>query len=270
MASVPENPAADASLTQTPHVGLFATCLVDALRPTIGFAAAKLLKDSGCVVSVPARQVCCGQPAYNAGDRKAAASIARQTIALFEGFDYVVAPSGSCAAMLRREFPLLLADDPDWSLRAVAMADKSWELTSFLTDMRGVENMASGFRGSVTYHDSCAGLRALGVRDQPRRLLAAMDGVRLREAANADVCCGFGGSFCVKYGDISTAMTDAKIDTILASRAETVLAGDLGCLLAIAGRLSRLDGKVKVRHVAEVLAGMTDGPAIGEAGGEGS
>ena len=262
--------ASEKPLTDAPRVGLFATCLVDALRPTIGFAAAKLLEDAGCVVSVPDRQVCCGQPAYNAGDRKAAAAIARQTIALFEGFDYVVAPSGSCAAMLRCEFPLLLADDLDWAARAASMAEKSWELTSFLTDMRGAASLVSRFRGSGTYHDSCAGLRALGVRDQPRRLLAAIDGVTLREAANAEICCGFGGTFCVKYGDISTAITDAKIDALLASRAETVLAGDLGCLLAIAGRLSRLNKTMKVRHVAEVLAGMTDGPAIGETSGEGS
>lgn len=256
--------ASEKSPADAPRVGLFATCLVDAFRPTVGFAAAKLLEEAGCVVSVPPRQVCCGQPAYNAGDRKAAAAIARQTIALFEGFDYVVAPSGSCAAMLRCEFPLLLADDPDWGPRAAKMAEKSWELISFLTDMRGADRVASKFRGCVTYHDSCAGLRELGVRDQPRRLLAAMGGVTLREAANAEICCGFGGTFCVKYGEISTAMTDAKIDAILATRAETVLAGDLGCLLALAGRLGRLDKKVQVRHVAELLAGMADGPAIGE------
>ena len=259
MESASENP-----LTDAPRVGLFATCLVDAFRPTIGFAAAKLLEEAGCVVSVPAQQVCCGQPAYNAGDRKAAAAIAHRTIALFEGFDYVVAPSGSCAAMLRSEYPALLADDPVWAARAAALAEKSWELTSFLTDRLGARPATSRFRGSVTYHDSCAGLRALGIRDQPRQLLAGVGGATLREAANADICCGFGGTFCVKYGEISTAMTDAKIDAILASRAETLLAGDLGCLLAIAGRLSRRNKNVKVRHVAEVLAGMADGPAIGE------
>lgn len=261
MESASQNP-----LTDAPRVGLFATCLVDAFRPTVGFAAAKLLEEAGCVVSVPARQVCCGQPAYNAGDRKAAAAIARQTISLFEGFDYAVAPSGSCAAMLRCEYPALLADDPLWAPRAAALAEKSWELISFLTNVRGVDRVNSGFRGSVTYHDSCAGLRGLGVRDQPRALLASVEGATLREAANAEICCGFGGTFCVKYGDISTAMTDAKIDAILASRAETVLAGDLGCLLSIAGRLSRLDKDVKVRHIAELLAGMTDGPAIGREG----
>lgn len=245
-----------------PQVGLFATCLVDALRPTIGFAAAKLLEDAGCIVSVPELQVCCGQPAYNTGDRKAAAAIARQTIALFEQFDYVVAPSGSCAAMLRLHFPDLLSDDPAWAPRAVALGEKCWELTAFLTDVRGVKAVESDFHGTVTYHDSCAGLRELGVQDQPRTLLASIDGLTMKDHPTADVCCGFGGTFCIKYGEISTAMTDAKIDAVLATGAGMVVAGDLGCLLAIAGRLSRRGDRVEARHVAELLAGMTDGPAI--------
>ena len=256
----------DKNITDAPQVGLFATCLVDALRPTVGFAAAKLLEDAGCVVSVPERQVCCGQPAYNAGDRQAAAAIARQTISLFEQFDYVVAPSGSCAAMLRRHFPKLLSDDPDWAARAASLGEKSWELTSFLTELRGVtavkSDFHSDFRGTVTYHDSCAGLRELGVQDQPRKLLASIDGLTMKDHATADVCCGFGGTFCIKYGEISTAMTDSKIDAILATGADTIVAGDLGCLLAIAGRLSRRGDRVEARHVAELLAGMTDGPAI--------
>jgi L-lactate dehydrogenase complex protein LldE len=252
--------------TDAPQVGLFASCLVDALRPTIGFAAAKLLEDAGCIVSVPERQVCCGQPAYNAGDRKAAAAIARQTIVLFEKFDYVVAPSGSCAAMLRVHFPGLLSDDPAWALRAAVLGEKCWELTSFLTDVRGVaavkSGFHSGFRGKITYHDSCAGLRELGVRKQPRKLLASIDGLTMKDHSIADVCCGFGGTFCVKYGKISTAMTDAKIEAVLATGADMVVAGDLGCLLAIAGRLSRRGDRVEARHVAELLAGMTNGPPI--------
>jgi L-lactate dehydrogenase complex protein LldE len=256
----------DKKITGAPQVGLFATCLVDALRPTIGFAAAALLEDAGCIVSVPERQVCCGQPAYNAGDRKAAAAIARQTIALFENFDYVVAPSGSCAAMLRLHFPGLLSDDPAWAERAAALGEKSWELTAFLTDVRGggavKSGFHSGFRGTVTYHDSCAGLRELGVREQPRKLLASIDGLTMKDHGTADVCCGFGGTFCIKYGEISTAMTDAKIDAILKTGADMVVAGDLGCLLAIAGRLSRRGDHIEARHVAELLAGMTDGPAI--------
>ena len=189
-------------------------------------------------------------------------------IVAFEEFDYVVAPSGSCAAMLRRHFPELLADDPEMAPRARALADKSWELVSFLTDIRGIAPDAKEFDGVVAYHDGCSGLRELGVRDQPRRLLDAVPGLERRELAGADVCCGFGGAFCVKYPPISGAMVDDKATDIVASGADTVLAGELGCLMNIAGRLSRTGAPVRARHVAEVLAGMADGPAIGEAGEE--
>jgi len=252
--------------TEGARVGLFVTCLVDAFRPTVGFAAVALLEQAGCHVSAPLTQTCCGQPAYNAGDRADARAIAAQHIDLFEPFDYVVAPSGSCAGMLRRHYPGLFADDPAMAGRARALAGKSWELVSFLVDRCGWDaaRITTELAATVTYHDSCAGLRELGVRDQPRRLLAGIDGARLVEHEGADRCCGFGGTFCVKYADISTAMADAKIDAIEASGADIVVAGDLGCLLAIAGRLSRRASSVRVRHVAELLAGMTAGPAIGE------
>ncbi len=247
-----------------PRVGLFATCLVDAVRPTVGFAAAKLLEDAGCIVSVPRRQACCGQPAYNAGDRENAAAIARQVVGLFESFDYVVSPSGSCAAMLRRHYPGLLARDPDWAERARALGEKSWELTSFLVDVLGATATGARFAGTATYHDSCSGLRELGIAGQPRALLSAVAGLELREHDAADVCCGFGGTFCVKYTDIAAAMTDRKLAAIGDTGAETVLAGDMGCLMAIAGRARRTGARIRVRHVAEVLAGMADGPALGE------
>jgi len=247
------------------RVGLFATCLVDAFRPSVGFAAAALLERAGCRVEVPPAQTCCGQPAYNAGDRADARAIAARHVALFEPFDYVVAPSGSCAGMIRRHYPALFAGDPAMQPRAQALADKTWELVSFLTDECGWDaaDIDASHAGTVTYHDSCAGLRELGVRDQPRRLLAGVAGARLSEHDGADRCCGFGGTFCVKYADISAAMADAKIDAIEASGADLVLAGDLGCLLAIAGRLSRRGSAVQARHVAELLAGRTGGPAIG-------
>ena len=245
------------------HVGLFATCLVDSWRPSVGFAAVKLLEEAGCRVSVPAAQTCCGQPAYNAGARADAKSLAGRFIRQFEAFDYVVAPSGSCAGMLRCHYPKLFEDDPAMARRAHALAAKSWELVSFLTDICGIETTASAFQGAVTYHDGCAGLRELGVRDQPRQLLTGLAGVELREHETAEVCCGFGGTFCVKYPDISVAMADAKIDSLRRAGANTVLAGDLGCLLNIAGRLSRRNLNIQVRHVAEVLADMTDGPEIG-------
>lgn len=247
------------------NVALLVTCLVDSWRPSVGFAAVKLLEESGCRVSVPAGQTCCGQPAYNSGDRADARAIARQVIDEFESFDYIVAPSGSCAGMVRRHYADLFDEDPLFAERARSLADKTWELVSFLTDVCGRETAPGKFIGCVTYHDGCSGLRELGIKDQPRGLLEAMPGLTLAEHDEAEVCCGFGGSFCIKYPDVSTAMVDAKIASIERSGAETVLAGDLGCLLNIAGRLSRRGSEIQVRHIAELLADMTDGPPIAAA-----
>lgn len=248
-----------------PRIGLFVTCLVDLMRPVVGFAAVKLLEEAGCVVEVPGDQTCCGQPAWNSGDRRDAQAIARRTIALLEPYDHVVVPSGSCAGMMVRHYPELFAGDLHWRERAARLAAKTHELVSFLTDIMGVERVEAAYDGAVAYHDSCAGLRELGIREQPRRLLAGVDGLSLRELADPDACCGFGGTFCVKYPEISTAIVDKKVRSVVESGADTLLAGDLGCLLNIAGRLSRRRHDVKVRHVAEVLAGMAGGPAIGEA-----
>ncbi|MFQ5773804.1 MAG: (Fe-S)-binding protein [Kiloniellaceae bacterium] len=250
------------------RVGLFVTCLVDLFRPSVGFAAVKLLEDVGCAVEAPRAQTCCGQPAYNAGDRADAEDLARRTVAAFEGFDYVVAPSGSCAAMIREHYPALLAGDPAWAARAEDVAARTYELVSFLTDARGVDAVDARYEDSVTYHDSCSGLRELGIHAQPRALLATVDGLELTELPDADVCCGFGGTFCVKYPDISNVMVSEKAACVDGTGAGTLLAGDLGCLMNMAGKLKRRGSPVRVRHVAEVLAGMTDAPAIGE-GAEG-
>jgi len=247
------------------RVGLFVTCLVDLFRPSVGFAAIKLLEDAGCVVTVPRQQTCCGQPAYNSGDRKDAKAIARNVIRAFQAFDYVVAPSGSCAGMLRKHYPALMAGEGEWEDRAKALAAKSYELVSFLTDVRGVTAVAARFDGAVTYHDSCSGLRELGIRQQPRRLLSTVEGLTLTELPDADVCCGFGGTFCVKYPDISNAIVEKKVENIAGTGAGTLLAGDLGCLMNMAGKLQREGLLTHVRHVAEVLAGMTEQPPIGEA-----
>ena len=248
--------------SQGPLVGLFVTCLVDLFRPNVGFAAIKLLESAGARVEVPRAQTCCGQPAYNSGDRRDAIAIARQVIETFERFDYVVAPSGSCAGMLRLHYPRLLADDPNFAERADALAAKSFELTSFLVDVLGTTRVEASYEGCVTYHDSCSSLRELHVREAPRQLLSSVRGLSLVELEDSEVCCGFGGAFSVKYPDISAAILDAKIHDIVGTGANTVLAGDLGCLLQIAGRLSRMRAKVDARHVAEVLAGMTEEPAI--------
>jgi L-lactate dehydrogenase complex protein LldE len=262
--SAPAHPLATAAAR--PRVGLFVTCLVDLFRPSIGFAALKLLEDAGCVVEVPEAQTCCGQPAYNSGDRNDAKAVARGVIAAFAPYDYVVAPSGSCTGMIKKHYPELFADDPEWAPRADAVAAKSFELVSFLTDVLGVASVAATHQGSVTYHDSCSGLRELGIQRQPRELLRTVAGLDLRELPEADVCCGFGGTFCVKYPDISNAIVEKKTARIAETGAETLLAGDLGCLLNMAGKLKREGRATRSRHVAEVLAGMTDEPAIGEAG----
>jgi L-lactate dehydrogenase complex protein LldE len=251
-------------MNETPvRVGLFVTCLVDLFRPTVGFAAAKLLEEAGCVVAVPRAQTCCGQPAYNSGDRGDTRAIAVQVIAAFEPFDYVVAPSGSCAGMIREHYPALFDDDPTMQARARALAARTYELVSFLTDVRGMSRVAARFDGTVTYHDSCSGLRELGVKQQPRKLLATVEGLRLKELPGAEICCGFGGTFCVKYPEISDKIVSEKTADIAATGAGTLLAGDLGCLLNMAGKLTREGRPVAVRHVAEVLAGMTDTAPIG-------
>lgn len=248
----------------SPSVGLFATCLVDLMRPMVGFASVKLLERAGCRVSVPETQTCCGQPAFNSGDVPDTADIARGVIDAFEGFDYVVVPSGSCGGMIKHHYPEVFENDPTWLARAEALAAKTYELISFLTDVMGVTTVDATFDGTITYHDSCSGLREMGIKDQPRALLNGIAGLTINEGQETETCCGFGGLFCVKYPDISEKMVDTKIDDILATGADTLLAGDLGCLMNIAGRIQRRGLDIKVRHAAEVLADMSDAPAIGE------
>jgi L-lactate dehydrogenase complex protein LldE len=252
-------------LQARPRVALFVTCLVDLYRPTVGFAAIRLLESAGCLVEVPSAQTCCGQPAYNSGDRATTTEIARGILTAFGGYDYVVVPSGSCGGMLRHHMPHLFDDDPNLRARADALASRTYELVSFLTDVMGMDRPPADCAGHFTYHDSCAGLRELGIRAQPRALLEA-GGARITEMADPDVCCGFGGTFCVKYPDISVRMASDKTRDIAATGAPVLLAGDMGCLLNMAGRLKREGSAVQTRHVAEVLAGMTDQlPAIAEA-----
>lgn len=247
-----------------PHVGLFVTCLVDFFRPNVGFAAVKLLEEAGCRVSVPTQQTCCGQPAYNSGDMADTVAVARGVIEAFSAFDYVVAPSGSCAGMIRKHYPGLFAEGTPERAEADALSKKTYELVSFLVDVRGMSSVPGDYAGTVTYHDSCSGLRELDVRDQPRKLLGSMSGVRLKEMKDAEVCCGFGGTFCVKYPDVSNVMVSKKIGNASETSADMLLAGDLGCLLNMAGKFSREGSAMDVRHVAEVLAGLTDEPAIGK------
>ena len=213
-------------------------------------------------------QTCCGQPSYNSGDRADSRAIAEQVIETFEDFDYVVVPSGSCGSMLKKHYPGLFAGDARWEERARRFSDKVFELVSFLTDVMGVSSLDVKLERSITYHDSCSGLRELGVRDQPRRLLKSIDGLEIKELRDAEVCCGFGGTFCVKYPDISNRIVGKKTKNIAAAGADMLLAGDMGCLMNMAGKLRREGSTIEVRHVAEVLAGMTDKPAIAGSGKE--
>ena len=252
--------------SERPRVALFVTCLVDLHRPTIGFAAIRLLEQAGCQVEVPRAQTCCGQPAYNSGDRATARDLAEGILDAFGGYDYVVVPSGSCGGMLKHHLPHLFDDDPNLTGARRCSCRTDIRAGQLSRPMSWVSNACRRgmSRGPVTYHDSCSGLRELGIKEQPRRLLRAI-GASVTEMADAEVCCGFGGTFCVKYPDISVRMVSDKVRDIVATGAETVLAGDLGCLLNIAGRLQREGHRTEVRHVAEVLAGMTGQvPPIGE------
>jgi L-lactate dehydrogenase complex protein LldE len=237
-------------------IGFFVTCLVDLMRPEIGLAAVKLLESAGCTVEVPMQQTCCGQPGFNSGDTEAARTLARKFLAEFERFDYVVTPSGSCGGMIRHHYPTLFREDPDIRNRIEALAARTWELTSFLHDVLEIEKLPGEFDGEVTYHDSCSGLRELGVQGQPRALMALNPRIRVTEMAEARACCGFGGSFAAKYGNVSAAIVDEKVDNIHASGARCVVLGDLGCMLNIEGRLRRRgDTTTRVLHIAQVLAG---------------
>jgi L-lactate dehydrogenase complex protein LldE len=254
-------------MSLNPRIALFVTCLVDLHRPSVGFAALSLLEQAGCSVEIPRAQTCCGQPAYNAGDRATARELAATLINTFAAYDYVVAPSGSCAGMLSKHLPHLFDDDPNLRNQADALAAKTYELTAFLKDIMNFTPTPPPYNGTVTYHDSCAGLRELGVKTQPRTLLASVPGLTLTEMADSEICCGFGGTFCIKFPDISVRMATDKTANIKTTGADLLLAGDMGCLLNMAGRLSRENSTIEVRHIAEILAGTTGTPAIGKTGG---
>jgi L-lactate dehydrogenase complex protein LldE len=238
------------------RVGFLVTCLVDLMRPSIGFAALKLLEAGGADVFVPDAQTCCGQPAYNSGDRADAIALARKLVAEFEDCDYLVAPSGSCSGMIKTHYAELFADDPEMSVRVRNLAAKAHELTDFLANVLKIDTLPATFAGKVTYHDCCAGLREMGVKAQPRALLAKLPGVHLSEMAECEMCCGFGGTFSIKFGEISARLADNKCQNIANAGVDAVVLGDLGCMLNIEGRLRRRgDTKTKVLHIAEVLAG---------------
>lgn len=237
-------------------IAFMVTCLADLMRPRVAFAAIRLLRLAGAEVLVPPTQTCCGQPAYNSGERALAQAVARKLLDEFSGFDYLVTPSGSCAGMIRAHYPELFKDSPADLARARALGARTYELTDFLVNVAKLESVPGRFDGTVTYHDSCSGLRELGVFEQPRALLARVPGLVLKEMNESTACCGFGGVFSVKFGDISAAIADRKCENIAAAGADAIVGGDLGCLLNIEGRLRRRgDLTTRVLHIAEVLAG---------------
>ena len=240
------------------RVGLFVTCLVDLMRPRIGFAAIELLEAAGCEVVVPQAQTCCGQPGYNSGDRASALALARKVLAEFEDCDHVVVPSGSCAGMIRTHYPDLFRDAPEELERALKVCAKTYELADFLVNVAKLDRVPGGYTGTITYHDACSGLRELGVKAQPRALLSKLAGISITEMSQPEQCCGFGGTFAVKFGEISSRIADKKCADIAATGAGAVVLGDLGCMLNIEGRLRRRgDTKTQVLHFAEVLTGKT-------------
>jgi L-lactate dehydrogenase complex protein LldE len=249
--------------TRRPRVALFVTCLVDLMRPSVGFAAVRLLEAAGCEVCVPPRQTCCGQPAYNGGDRATAKALALATIEALEGFDYIVAPSGSCAAMLKLHYPKLMAGDAAAEARAKAFAERVHELISFLVDVRRLEAVPGSYSGRVAYHDGCSGLRELGVFRQPRKLLG-LAGAELIDLPERETCCGFGGLFSVIYPDISAAIAKRKSAAVASAAPDLLVSGELGCLMNIAGTLSREGSSIPCRHVAELLAGEMSAPPIAQ------
>ena len=236
-------------------VSLFITCLVDQLCPQVGVAAVKVLRRAGCEIVFDERQTCCGQPAFNTGYRKEARKFAEKFIEIFEQSDaeYIVSPSGSCTAMVKH-FHELFPDDKSWRERCEKIAAKTYEFSSFLVNVLKIETTNAKFSGKLTWHDACHGLRDLNIRNEPRKLLKAVESAEFIELQGADVCCGFGGTFSVKFPEISAAILDSKIEAIENSGADAVVSCDASCLMQIGGRLSRINSKVKPLHIAEILA----------------
>jgi L-lactate dehydrogenase complex protein LldE len=236
------------------RVSLFVTCLVDQLFPKVGIAMVEVLERLGYRVDFPEAQTCCGQPAFNSGYWAEARAVAGHFLDTFRACDYVVAPSGSCIAMVTRHYHDLFAGDPARQAEAARLADRVWEFSRFLLEVARVEDVGARFDGVVTYHDSCHALRELGIKEGPRRLLQQVRGLELREMEIAEECCGFGGTFSVKFPEVSGGMARTKIDSILRTGAQTVVSIDSSCLMQLEGTLRRAGAPVRTLHLAEVLA----------------
>jgi L-lactate dehydrogenase complex protein LldE len=241
------------------RVAFFVTCLVDQLWSSVGASSVEVLRRVGCDVEFDDRQTCCAQPAFNTGYRNEAREVAKRFIEIFEQStaEAIVSPSGSCTAMVHH-YPELFAEDPDWLKRAQAVAARTHELSSFLVRVLKKDDVGASWKGRVTWHDACHGLRDLNIKREPRSLIKNVRGAEFVELANADSCCGFGGTFSVKYPEISLAILDQKIEAIESAKVDAVVSGDASCLMQIGGRLSRKGSKVKVMHIAELLASQEE------------
>ena len=246
------------------EVALFVTCLVDVFRPSVGFAAVKLIESTGYKVVVPELQTCCGQPAYNSGDFKGARKIASNIMKVFNNYEYVVVPSGSCAGMMVKHFIELFKDDEEMLKLAEDFSKKTYELLSFLSQSKNRKSLNVSFNDTITYHDSCSSLREIGIKKEARNLLKEVKGLTIKELDFNDVCCGFGGTFCVKYPEVSEKMVKEKVADAISTNAKTLLSADLGCLMNIAGRAKKEGRDLDCRHVAEVLAGLAGNSPIGK------
>jgi len=236
------------------RVSVFVTCIVDQLFPQVGMAMVEVLERIGYQVDFPEDQTCCGQPAYNTGYRDEAREVARHFLKVFRDADYIIVPSGSCTSMITHRYAELFEKEPRWLEESHRLGPRVWEFSQFLLDVAGVEDVGARLDKVVTFHDSCHGLRELGIKEGPRRLLANVRGLTLREMDIPEECCGFGGTFSVKFPEISGGMVRTKIESIVRSGAEAVVGVDASCLMQIRGALSRAGSPIEAMHLAEVLA----------------
>lgn len=240
------------------RVSLFITCLVDRFAPEIGVAMVKVLRQAGCEVDFPEAQTCCGQPGFNSGYQIEARGPALHFLNVFETAEYVVAPSGSCVAMVRVFYRDLFINEPENLARAEKIAAKTFEFSEFLTEILQIKSTGAEFAGKIALHKSCHLLRELKVEGAAEKLLTSVKDAEVVPLERADVCCGFGGLFAIKFPEISGAIMQDKIDCIKKSGANTIVACDQGCLMHIAGGLSRQKSEIKTRHLAEILAQNVD------------
>ena len=243
-------------MSKNQKVTLFIQCLVDTHYPEVAEAMVRVFQRLGISLTCPTDQTCCGQPAFNSGYRRQARIAAQHFIDVFEDADIIICPSGSCVNMVRHHYAELFQNDAGWLQRAQPMARCTYELSEYLVDVLGVDNLGATFNGRVTYHDSCHLLRGIGVKQQPRKLLQHVSGLDFIEMRDSDYCCGFGGTFSVKYPEISDAMVTDKVKNIMDTKVDAVVGCDMGCLMNIQGKLSRLGSPVKVMHIAQILAGF--------------